>query len=178
MKSERRKRIEQLYQAALERDPAEHAAFLTAACGDDAMLRREIESLLGSQNETNCFMEVAASHVGARALAADPGAPLVGSRLAHYLILEKIGAGGMGEVYRAHDERLGRDVAIKVLLALSDPAARTRLWREARAAASLNHPNVCQLYEIGEENGVLFLAMELLDGEPPGSPHRRHSKDS
>jgi serine/threonine protein kinase len=56
-------------------------------------------------------------------------------------------------------------VAIKVLLALSDPAARKRLWREARAAASLNHPNVCQLYEISEENGVLFLAMELLDGE-------------
>ena len=80
-------------------------------------------------------------------------------------MLEKIGAGGMGEVYRAHDEQLGRDVAIKVLLALSDPAARSRLWREARAAASLNHPNVCQLYEIGEENGVLFLAMELLDGE-------------
>ena len=80
-------------------------------------------------------------------------------------MLEKIGAGGMGEVYRAHDEQLGRDVAIKVLLALSDPAARSRLWREARAAASLNHPNVCQLYEIGEENGELFLAMELLDGE-------------
>ena len=71
----------------------------------------------------------------------------------------------MGEVYRAHDEQLGRDVAIKVLLALSDPEARSRLWREARAAASLNHPNVCQLYEIGEENGELFLAMELLDGE-------------
>jgi serine/threonine protein kinase/tetratricopeptide (TPR) repeat protein len=80
-------------------------------------------------------------------------------------MLEKIGAGGMGEVYRAHDEQLGRDVAIKVLLALSDPAARSRLWREARAAASLNHPNVCQLYGISEENGVLFLAMELLDGE-------------
>src|SRR5262245_43883755 len=90
---------------------------------------------------------------------------LVGHRLAHYRMLGKIGAGGMGEVYRAHDERLGRDVAIKVLLAFSDPAARERLWREARAAASLNHPNVCQLYEISEENGVLFLAMELLDGE-------------
>ena len=86
-------------------------------------------------------------------------------RLTHYRMLEKIGAGGMGEVYRAHDEQLGRDVAIKVLLALSDPAARSRLWREARAGASLNHPNVCQLYEIGEENGVLFIAMELLDGE-------------
>lgn len=101
----------------------------------------------------------------AKALPTYPGALLVGQRLAHYRILEKIGAGGMGEVYRAHDDKLGREVAIKVLLALSDPEARKRLWREARAAASLNHPNVCQLYEIDEENGVLFLAMELLDGE-------------
>jgi eukaryotic-like serine/threonine-protein kinase len=188
MTPERWARIERLYHEALAYGANERGAFLADACaGDDAMRREvesllahdggaaflntpavangEIESLLGSQNETNDFMEVPASHVAAKALAADPGAPLVGHRLAHYLILEKIGAGGMGEVYRAHDERLGRDVAIKVLLALSDPAARKRLWREARAAASLNHPNVCQLYEITEENGVLFLAMELLDGE-------------
>jgi eukaryotic-like serine/threonine-protein kinase len=109
------------------------------------MLRREIESLLNSDNETTDFVE-AMAQVTAKVLAAEPATPLVGHRLAQYLILEKIGAGGMGEVYRAHDERLGRDVAIKVLLALSDhPEARKRLWREARAAASINHPNVCQL---------------------------------
>jgi serine/threonine-protein kinase len=165
MKSERWQRIQQLCHAALQRDPAERAAFLATACGEDAVLRREIESLLGAQNETRGFMEGSALEVTATALPAHLGTRFVGQRLAHYRMLEKIGAGGMGEVYRAHDEQLGRDVAIKVLLALNDPAARSRLWREARAAASLNHPNVCQLYEIGEENGELFLAMELLDGE-------------
>jgi len=164
MSSERSRRVEQLYRAALEREPAERAGFLATTCGEDALLRREIESLLDSQNETNDFGERSALEPAATAPPADFGTRLVGQRLTHYRMLEKIGAGGMGVVYRAHDEQLGRDVAIKVLLALSDPAARIRLWREARAAASLNHPNVCQLYEINEENGVLFLVMELLDG--------------
>src|SRR5262245_15765312 len=84
----------------------------------------------------------------------------------HYRITSKLGEGGMGVIYAAHDERLDRGVALKMLSkAAADDHARERLWREARAAASLSHPNVCQLYEIGEENGVLFLAMELLDGE-------------
>src|SRR5262245_57200297 len=84
----------------------------------------------------------------------------------HYRITSKLGEGGMGVVYAAHDERLDRRVALKMISkAAADDCARERLWREARAAASLNHPNVCQLYEIGEENGELFLAMELLEGE-------------
>ena len=165
MSPERRQRIEQLYHAALERDRSERAAFLATACGGDAMLQQEIESRLARENETADFTKKPTSKLATNELASRSGVPLVGQRLAHYRILEKIGAGGMGEVYRAHDERLDRDVAIKVLLAFSDPEARKRLWREARAAAGLNHPNVCQLYEIGEENGVPFLAMELLDGE-------------
>ena len=86
--------------------------------------------------------------------------------LGRYRITSKLGEGGMGVVYAAHDERLDRRVALKMIRkAVADGRARERLWREARAAASLNHPNVCQLYEIGEENGELFLVMELLDGE-------------
>jgi TolB-like protein/predicted Ser/Thr protein kinase len=82
-----------------------------------------------------------------------------------YRLVEELGRGGMGLVYAARDERLGREVALKTVLA-HDAATRERIWREARAAASLSHPNVCQVYDLVEEDGRLFLAMELLDGEP------------
>jgi eukaryotic-like serine/threonine-protein kinase len=87
-------------------------------------------------------------------------------RIGHYRIVRKLGQGGMGIVYAAHDERLDRAVAVKVIGGvLDDQAARTRFWREARAAARVNHPNICQLYEIGEDRQTLFIAMELLQGE-------------
>jgi TolB-like protein/tetratricopeptide (TPR) repeat protein len=89
------------------------------------------------------------------------------SRIGHYVIRQKLGAGGMGVVYEAHDPRLERSVALKMMLGLEgDDTGRKRFWREARAAASINHPNVCQIYEVGEVSGQLFIAMELLDGEP------------
>jgi serine/threonine protein kinase/tetratricopeptide (TPR) repeat protein len=86
-------------------------------------------------------------------------------RIGHYSILRRLGRGGMGVVYEARDERLGRTIALKTMTLEPDEAARSRFWREARVAASVNHPNVCQIYEIGEENGGLFIAMELLEGE-------------
>jgi serine/threonine protein kinase/tetratricopeptide (TPR) repeat protein len=99
--------------------------------------------------------------------AADSARPAGPTRLGHYAIRRKLGQGGMGVVYEARDERLERTVALKTLPALSgDEAARKRLWREARAAASVNHPNICQIYEIGEDTAGLFIAMELLEGEP------------
>jgi TolB-like protein/predicted Ser/Thr protein kinase len=89
------------------------------------------------------------------------------SRIAHYAITHKLGEGGMGVVYAARDERLERPVALKMISSRAyDDTARRRFWREARTAASVNHPNVCQIYEIGEDQGHLFIAMELLDGEP------------
>ena len=101
------------------------------------------------------------------------GAP---ARVGHYVIDRKLGQGGMGVVYAARDERLERTVALKMMSSLSDDeTARRRFWREARAAASVNHPNICQLYEIGEDNGELFIAMELLEGEALGSRLRRGS---
>ena len=88
------------------------------------------------------------------------------ARIGHYAIAHKLGEGGMGVVYAARDERLQRTVALKTMLSFTnEDTARKRFWREARAAASVNHPNVCQIYEIGEDAGVLFIAMELLEGE-------------
>jgi serine/threonine protein kinase len=98
----------------------------------------------------------------------DPTLPTQGlpARIGHYAIERKLGEGGMGVVYAARDDRLERIVALKTLSSLArDPIAHQRLWREARAAASVNHPNVCQIYEIGEDEGRLFIAMELLEGE-------------
>src|SRR5439155_131096 len=87
-------------------------------------------------------------------------------KIGHYRLLRKVGEGGMGVVYAAHDERLDRPTAIKMIRETGNAdEARKRFWREARSAASINHPNVCQLYEIGEEGGDLFIAMELLEGE-------------
>jgi serine/threonine protein kinase/tetratricopeptide (TPR) repeat protein len=92
---------------------------------------------------------------------------VLGQTITHYRIVEKLGEGGMGEVYRAHDENLDRPVAVKFLRELRvDDDRRERFWREARAAARTNHPHVCQVYEVGEDQGRPFLVMELLDGQP------------
>ncbi|MFB3126378.1 MAG: protein kinase, partial [Candidatus Acidiferrales bacterium] len=94
--------------------------------------------------------------------------PMIGQTLGHYRIIEKIGAGGMGEVYRAHDETLDRDVALKVLPAapLGDDTARARLLREARTASALNHPHICTIYEVGKADGQVYIAMEFVEGKP------------
>jgi eukaryotic-like serine/threonine-protein kinase len=100
-------------------------------------------------------------------LAGTPEGTAAPERIGHYAITHKLGAGAMGVVYAARDERLGRTVALKTMASVaSDETARKRFWREARAAASVNHPHVCQIYEIGEDRGELFIAMELLEGDP------------
>ena len=90
-----------------------------------------------------------------------------GTRLGPYEILAPVGAGGMGEVYRARDTRLGRDVAVKILSThrLSDPDLKQRFEREARAVSSLTHPNICCLYDVGSQDGTAFIVMEYLEGE-------------
>jgi serine/threonine protein kinase len=90
-----------------------------------------------------------------------------GERIGHYRVIERLGSGGMGDVYRAHDETLGRDVALKLLpeAMTSDPAARARLEREARIAATLNHPSICTIHEIGDDRGRVYIAMELVEGK-------------
>jgi eukaryotic-like serine/threonine-protein kinase len=114
------------------------------------------------------WLKKPASQTGPQPVSAGDDSPdRLPARIGHYAVRRKLGAGGMGVVYEAEDERLKRSVALKMMLSLPhDENARRRFWREARAAASVNHPHICQIYEVGEEGGVLFIAMELLDGEP------------
>ena len=93
--------------------------------------------------------------------------PAVKTSIGHYRVERILGEGGMGTVYAAHDEQLGRAVAIKTIREdQADPASRERLWREARAAAAVTHPNVCNVYEVGEDGDTIYIVMELLTGEP------------
>jgi serine/threonine protein kinase len=164
--SKRWKEISALYAAALERPDAQRDAFLTEACAGDTALREEVESLLHHHGDGQQFMTIPAAQVVANAMAGDL-VSLVGRRLGAYRIDAPLAAGGMGEVYRATDTRLQRAVAIKILPPhlREDVSLRDRFEREAQTLAALRHPHICVLYDVGRENGIDFLVMELLDGE-------------
>src|SRR3984885_1556336 len=171
MDAERWRRVDQLLQSALEVSPEQRDEFLCRECAGDAALEGEVRSLLDSHRNADCFLERPAIRVAAKALAqADTGNAvdsMCGGMFSHYRILKKLGAGGMGEVYRAKDTRLDREVAIKTLSLdrISQPDAILRFEKEARAACALNHPNIVTIYELGQMNGTHYIAMELVDGE-------------
>lgn len=178
MTPERWRDVERLYHAALEREGAQRAAFLTGACGDDAALLREIESLLAYRTKSADFIErpasdahpaLAASLASERSRLHAPSTPgrFVGRIFGAYDVQALIATGGMGEVYRGIDTRLHRVVAIKTLPAhLShDPAWRERLKREAQSISRLNHPHICTLYDVGVEEDIHYLVMEHIEGE-------------
>jgi hypothetical protein len=171
MTPERWRRVQEVFAGATEREPELRAAFLEEVCKDDADLRREVESLLASLGAAaSGFLESPAiDAVPALSPADRAGSRSLrkGTRLGPYEILGALGAGGMAEVYRAADSRLGREVAIKVLSAelSADPERLKRFEKEARSASALNHPNIVTIYEIGWEGGVSYIAMERVDGE-------------
>src|SRR5881394_3132263 len=139
--------LDKLFHSALEREPQERAEFLDDACAGDETLRRRVEALLTAHEETGSFIESPAREVEARFAAdvpADHSSSIVGQVVSHYRILESLGAGGMGEVYLAHDMTLGRRVALKLLPArfTGDGERLRRFEQEARAASALNHPNI------------------------------------
>ena len=165
MTPERWQRIEELYHAAQARPADERAAFLAEACRGDEKLRREVESLL-NQPSHDGFL-AAPSLETASALIADVPQDMTGHAIGAYHLDALLGAGGMGEVYRSRDARLGRDVAIKVLprAFTSHPDRLARLEREARMLAALNHPNICAIYGFEQADGIRFLVLELVEGE-------------
>src|SRR5882724_1495244 len=167
MTPERWQQVKNLFHSALERDPNHRALFLDEACAGDLLLRREVESLITSHEQTGSFIDSPAYELGAELITEDQAETLVGQRIAHYEILTLLGSGGMGEVYLAHDTKLGREIALKLLPAqfTSDKDRLRRFEQEAHAASTLSHPNVCVIHEVGEtEDYRRYIAMEYVDG--------------
>ena len=166
MKAARWKKVFDLFQSAVERAPGERAAFLDESCHGDEGMRREVESLLTSHERAENFIEVPAFEVAPELATNDSADALIGKLLGHYRIESLIGIGGMGEVYLARDERLGRKAALKLLpdSLTIDEAQLSRFKNEARSASALNHPNILTVYEIGAEGNVQFIATEFIEG--------------
>ena len=159
-------KVEAVLQEALDRPPADRASFLNDACMGDEELHREANSLIDAYEHAGDFIEEPAITVDAQLLIGDDTSGKIGSAIGPYKIISQLGAGGMGEVYLAEDERLERLVALKILPVYfaSDDTRLRRFQREARAASALNHPNILTIHEVGEIDGVYFIATEFIDG--------------
>jgi hypothetical protein len=167
MDPERWHQIERLYHAALARTPEARASFLAEVCAGDEMLRVEVQTLLDTPVSAEGFLAAPALAIAAQMASGAASSRLTGRRLGVYQLHERIGVGGMGEVYRAHDTRLDRDVAVKILSrAFTEDRDRlARFEREARVLASFNHPNIATLHGLEDDDGVPALIMELVEGE-------------
>src|SRR5689334_16129636 len=166
MKPERWQQLKHIFQSALERDPAERSAFLHQACGGDAELRKDVESLISSHDQAGDSIEIMAAEAATKMLSAERNS-IEGKQIGHYRMLSRIGRGGMGEVFLAQDTRLNRKVALKLLRTdLSGNEDRLRRFQqEAQAASALNHPNILTIHEIGQHSSLVYIATEYVEGE-------------
>src|SRR5438105_14870485 len=159
--------IEEIYRAALDREPDQVSAFLDKACKGDQVLRRKVEGLLTSRERAGSFIETSAVSLATKIMQNGQADLLVGRTIGHYKISKRIGSGGMGEVYLATDVTAGRKAALKLLpMRFTGDAERLkRFQQEARAVVALNHPNILTIYEIGEDHSTYYIASELIEGE-------------
>src|SRR6201988_3079627 len=166
MEPELWQRITDLFDEAMTRGPKERIAFLEEACEGDRDLRKQVDRLVKSHEKSGDFLESSAFAVAPELLRDDRAGAPVGELIGHYRIESLIGIGGMGEVYLARDERLGRKAALKLLpeRLTADEAQLSRFKTEARAASALNHPNILTVYEIGAEGNRQFIATEFIEG--------------
>ncbi len=164
--ADRWRQVEDLFHRALEREEPDRSAFLDQACAGDEALRREVESLLAERTES-AFMETPAMEGEARGLAQENRPGLEGRRIGTFEILSPLGKGGMGEVWRARDSKLRREVAVKTLPEefANDKERLARFEREATLLAALNHPNIATIYGLEEDRGTRFLVLELVEGD-------------
>jgi serine/threonine protein kinase len=175
MTLERWQQIKGVLAAALELQSDQRTAYVLNACSGDDTLRREVESLLAHEEKTTSFLEAATLEAAAKVFYETQGPSLMGRRVGCYQVLSLIGAGGMGEVYRVHDTKLGRDVAMKVLPSnlIHNSELLARFQREARMLAALNHPNIATIYGLEDFDSVHCLVMELVPGDTLAERIRR-----
>jgi len=167
MTPERWQQVDRLLEQALEIEPHGRGAFLDDACQGDGALRREVESLLSAHGKAEGFTEAGPMRTPEKRMGAEGRQLLTGRQVGHYQILSRLGEGGMGIVYKARDTLLSRTVALKVLPPelVNDPERKRRFVQEAKAASSLNHPNIITVYDIVGDEGVDFIVMEYVPGQ-------------
>src|SRR5206468_125955 len=159
--------IEEIYRAALDQEPDQIGAFLDTACEGDELLRRKVEALVAFHQRPGSFIETSAVGLATRIIENGQADLLVGRTIGHYKLSERIGTGGMGDVYLATDMTAGRKAALKLLpMRFTGDAERLkRFQQEAHALVGLNHPNILTIYEIGEDHSTHYIASELIEGE-------------
>ena len=165
MKPARWRQIEHLYNKALDMDESQRTTFLREVCAGDDDLRLDLERLLAAQASAASFLEEPALSEIAPEFAASASSSWVGRQIGNYHFVSLVGAGGMGEVYRARDTKLKREVAIKILPyeVSRDPDRISRFQREAELLASLNHPNIAAIYDLEENDEFRFLILEFVE---------------
>ncbi len=159
-------RVTDIYHATIARPPEERASFLGEECHGDESLRKQVEAMVKSHERSGDFIESPAFAIAPELLIDEPTGKLIGQLISHYRIESFLGVGGMGEVYLARDERLGRKVALKLLPEhlTADETQLSRFKTEARTASALNHPNILTVHEIGAEGTRHFIATEFIEG--------------
>lgn len=167
MTPERWGQIEKLFYSAIELEPDKRSAFLDGACAGDDALRYDLQTLLAAHERPETGFEAIKAEVAADLITENKTGRMAGMTLGRYHLISPLGAGGMGEVYRAMDTRLEREVAVKILPAhmADNPEAMRRFEREAKAVAALSHPNILSIHDFGNEQDVRYAVMELLEGE-------------